>query len=73
MYIEALKNCGFKEEFIYIEPRMPNDINNNKLEMNKENLYCNNKVNCRKNSQRKIMFQPRFCKLVNVNIKKKKN
>ena len=39
MYIEALKNSEFKEEFTYLEPQMPNDINNdnNKLDMIKEN------------------------------------
>ena len=31
MYIKALKNSGFKEEFIHLEPKMikPNDNNNN--------------------------------------------
>ena len=27
MYIEALKNSGFKEEFTYVEPKVPNNIN----------------------------------------------
>ena len=37
MYIEALKNSGFKEEFIHLELRTPNNINNNnKLDMNKK-------------------------------------
>ena len=37
MYIKALKNIGFKEEFTYLEPKMPNNINNNnnKLDINK--------------------------------------
>ena len=28
MYIEALKNSGFKEEFTYLKPKVPNIINN---------------------------------------------
>ena len=36
MYIETLRNSEFKEEFTYLEPRMPNNINNNKLGMNKK-------------------------------------
>ena len=56
MYIEALKNCRFKEEFTYLEPKMLNNINNNnKLDMNKENTNCDNKVNCHKNRKRKII------------------
>ena len=56
MYIE-----GFKEEFTYLQPQMPNDINNiNKLNMNKENTNCN-KVKCHKNRKRKIIwFNPHF-------------
>ena len=36
MYIEALKNSGLKKEFTYLEPKRPNNINNNnnKLDMN---------------------------------------
>ena len=72
MYIEALKNSMFKEEFTYLEPKVPNNINNNnKLDMNKENMNCNNKVNCCKNRKRKIIwFNPAFCKLVNIDIGK---
>ena len=48
MYIEAVKNSGFKEEFTYLELKMLNHINNNnnndKLYMNKENTSCNYKV-----------------------------
>ena len=29
MYIEALKNCGFKEEFTYLEPKKINNNNDN--------------------------------------------
>ena len=37
MYIKALKKSGFKEEFTYLESKVPNNINNdNKLDMNKE-------------------------------------
>ena len=48
MYIEALKNSGFKEEFTYLEPRKPYNINdnNNKLDMNKENTNRNNTPSC---------------------------
>ena len=72
MYIETLKNSGFKEEFTHQEPKMPNNINNNdKLDMNKENMNCNDKVNCRKNRRKKIIwFNPPFCKPVNINIGK---
>ena len=71
MYIEALKNSGFKEEFTYLEPRMLNNINNNnKLDMNKENTNCNNKINCRKNRKKWMIWFNPFCKLVNINIGK---
>ena len=72
MCIEALKNSGIKEVCTYLEPKMPNNIiNNNKLDMNKENTNCNDKVNCRKNRKRKITwFNPTFCKLENINIGK---
>ena len=76
MYIEALKNSGFKEEFTYLEPKMiePNDnINNtNNLYKNKETTdNCNIKVNCHKNRKGKIIwFNSPFCKLVNINIGK---
>ena len=43
MYIESLKNCGLKEEFTYLDPKMPNN-DDNKLDMNKENTNCNNQV-----------------------------
>ena len=45
MYIEALKNSGFKEEFTYLQPKMikrNNNINNNNLYKDKETTYnCN--------------------------------
>ena len=79
MYIEALKNSRFKEEFTYGEPKMPNNNNNNnnndnnnnnKSDMNKENTNFN-KVSCHKNRQRKIIwFNPALSKLVNINIGK---
>ena len=49
---------------------MPNNINdNNKLDMNKENVNCNKKINCRKNRKTEIIwFNPTFCKFVNINI-----
>ena len=46
MYIEALKNSCFKEEFTYLEPKkiQPN-INNNNLYKDKETTNnCNIKV-----------------------------
>ena len=57
MYIEALKNGEFKEEFTYLEPKVHNNNNNNnnKLDMDKENTNCNNRVNGHKNRKRKII------------------
>ena len=50
MYIEALKNGGFKEEFTNLELKVPNNINDNyNLCMNNEITDSNNKVNCHKN------------------------
>ena len=40
MYLEALKSSGFREEFTYHEPKMPNE---NNLYMNKENTKCSKK------------------------------
>ena len=56
MYIEALKNSRFKEEFTYLEPKVPNINNHNKLDRNKENTNYKDKVNCRKNRKRKIIW-----------------
>ena len=42
MYIEALNNGGFKEEFSYLEPKKkikPNNNNNNNNNDNNNNLY----------------------------------
>ena len=59
MYIDALKNSGFKEEFRYLEENIPSDIN-------KEN----NKYD-HKNRKRKIIwFNPTFCKLASINVGK---
>ena len=45
MYIEALNNCGFKEEFTYLEPKKIKPNNNNNLYKNKETAdNCNIKV-----------------------------
>ena len=58
MYIDALKNSGFKEEFRYLEENIPNDIN-------KENKYDH------KNKKIKIIwFNPPFCKLASINVGK---
>ena len=56
MYIEVLKNSRFKEEFSYLELKVSDNIDNynNKLDMNKENTNCNNKVNSRKNRKGKL-------------------
>ena len=58
MYIEALKNSGFKEEFTYLEPKKikHNNDNNNDLYKDKETTdNCNIKVNCHRNRKRKII------------------
>ena len=61
MYIDALKNSGFKEEFRYLEENITNDIN-------KENNKYNHK---NKNRKIKIIwFNPSFCKLANINVGK---
>ena len=69
MYIEALQSSGFREEFTYHKPKMPNK---NNLYMNLKNTKCNNKEISRKNRKRKIIWfnPPLFCKLVNINIGK---
>ena len=61
MYIDALKNSGFKEEFRYLEENITNDIN-------KENKYDHKN----KNRKRKIIWfnTPPFCKLANINVGK---
>ena len=69
MYIEALTNNGFKEEFTYLEPKFINIIinnNNNKLYVDKETTdNCNIKVNFHKNRKRKIIwFNPHFVNLL---------
>ena len=60
IYIDALKNSGFKEEFTYLEENMPNDINKEK-----------NKKYDHKNRKRKIIwFNTPFCRLASINIGK---
>ena len=39
--MQALKSNGFREEFAYHEPKMPNE---NNLFMNKENTKCSQKI-----------------------------
>ena len=72
MYIEALKNCGFKEEFTYLEPKKINSNNDNNNNLNrylKNTDNCNIKVKRHKNRKRKIIwFKPPFCKLANIDI-----
>ena len=61
MYIDALKNSGFKEEFEYLEENITNGIY-------KENNKYDHK---NKNRKRKIIwFNPPFCKLANINVGK---
>ena len=63
MYIDILKNSGFKEVFRYLVENIPNDIN-------KENNKYDHK-NKNKNRKRKIIwFNPPFCKLPSINIGK---
>ena len=60
MYIDALKNSGFKEEFRYLEENIHNDINKKK-----------NKKYDHKNRKRKIIcFNPPFCRLASINVGK---
>ena len=49
MYIDALKSCGYKENFTYKEEKVPNG-NNNK-EINKENR-------CKHRKRKIIWFNP---------------
>ena len=63
MYIKALKNSRFNEEFTYLKPKVPNNINN-KLDINTENMDFYNKLYCRKNRKREIIcFNHTFCEL----------
>ena len=41
MYIEALKNSGFREKFSDHEPKMSNE---NNLYINKKNTKCSQKI-----------------------------
>ena len=51
MYIEALKNSSFKEEFTYLELKMIKPINNNNMYKDKETIdNCNIKVKCHDSS-----------------------
>ena len=60
MYIDALKNSGFKEEFRYLGENITNDIN-------KENKYDHKNTN----RKRKIIrFNPPFGKLASINVGK---
>ena len=60
-YIDALKNCGFKEDFRYLKENITNEIakdNNNYDQKNK-------------NRKRKIIwFNPLFCILANIYVGK---
>ena len=60
MHIDALKSCGYKENFTYKKENMPNDSNK---EINKENR--------RKKRKREIIwFNPPFCMLASINVGK---
>ena len=59
IYVDALKNSGFREEFTYQEENIPNDINKEYKKYSK------------KNRKRKIIwFNPHFCKLASINVGK---
>ena len=59
IYMDALKNSGFRDEFTDQEENIPNDIN-------KENKKYN-----KKNRKRKIIwFNPTFCRLASINVGK---
>ena len=59
IYMDTLKNSGFREELTYQEENIPNDIN-------KENKKC-----CQKNIKIKIIwFIPSFCRLASINVGK---
>ena len=63
MYIDALKNSGFKEDFRYLKENITNEIT-------KENNKYDHK---NKNRKRKIIwFYLPFCKLANINVGKYK-
>ena len=61
IYMDALKNSGFKEEFTYLEENIPNDINKEK-----------NKKYDHKNRKRKITWfnPPPFGRLASINVGK---
>ena len=60
IYIDALKNSGFKEEFTYLQENILNDINKEK-----------NKKYDHKNRKRKIIwFTSPFCRLASINVGK---
>ena len=60
IYIDALKNSGFKEEFRYLEENISNDINKEK-----------NKKYDHKNRKRKIIwFKAPFCRPASINVGK---
>ena len=59
MYMESLKNSGFKEEFTYLEPKKIKPNDNNNLYKDKETTdNCNIKVNCHKIKRKIICFNP---------------
>ena len=67
IYIETLKNSGFKEEVTYLEPKMiihnNNNSNNDKLCKDKYTTdNCNIKVTCQKVEKAKLHSStPTFC------------
>ena len=61
IYIDALKNSGFREEFTYQEENIPNNINKEK----KKKKYSH------KNRKRNIIWSnPPFCRLACINVGK---
>ena len=72
LYIEALKNRGFKRRVYLSRAKKIKPNNNNDLYKNKGTTdNCNIKEKCHKNRKRKkIWFKPPFCKLANINTGK---
>ena len=59
MYIDALKNSSFKEDFRYLEENIPNDINKG-----------NNKYDHKNIKEKLFGLTPPFCRLASINVGK---
>ena len=71
IYIEALKNSGFREKFTYLELKKIQPNNNNFYKNKETTDNCNIKEKCHKIEKGKLygLTHP-FCKLANINIGK---